>query len=355
MNDKSHRRSFTSSPCTWIVVFLRILVLSLSLVPNELSNLLKNRGLQSILIDPVQTLDQVREGIAIRMLAGGSFADAYAAKTIHLPPLMLLLMETFVKKFPTTLIQNVLLGLFLLCIDFYVAKCLEQLGDALDDNAWETALQPKIPNVLKAPLAHVFDTRSFKQATARMDEQSQLKLNVTDVPRVVAQLYFYSPIVGLSATLGSFQNVQVLFVVLALRNAFHKDGSVVPSAFCLTVASYLNVHNLVFFIPLVLLLRNKTNPTIAFAILFTAWLQALSILVIGSDQYASIFVSTHLHTYQLLRLAPSLSTLWYLSMLLFDRFRLYFTFLLGGAPYLLLLPLTIRLYRYPMVMVRKVL
>ena len=53
-------------------------------------------------------------------------------------------------------------------------------------------------------------------------------------------------------------------------------------------------------------------------------------------------------------LYPSPSVLWYLNMELFEQYRTYFAVLIGGCPFLLLIPLTIRLYRYPMVLVSTV-
>jgi len=52
--------------------------------------------------------------------------------------------------------------------------------------------------------------------------------------------------------------------------------------------------------------------------------------------------------------APSLTTIWHLGMELFLRFQVYFEFLLAGVPYLTVVPITIRLYMYPAVLVSTV-
>ncbi|EEC47213.1 predicted protein, partial [Phaeodactylum tricornutum CCAP 1055/1] len=48
---------------------------------------------------------------------------------------------------------------------------------------------------------------------------------------------------------------------------------------------------------------------------------------------------------------PSLSVVWYLHMEMFGRFHSYFRCLLGSIPFVLVTPLALRLYRYPIVMV----
>ena len=135
------------------------------------------------------------------------------------------------------------------------------------------------------------------------------------------------------------------------------------SAFYLAMSSYVNIHYLIMVIPITMLVsqRGHDNDTkrasLAFVtsfVLFTCCLHGLASLLVGNtDNYSQIFQMTHLHSFYLDRQKPNLSTLWYFSMELFEEFKPYFTALLGGMPYLLVVPLALRLHRYPMVLVSK--
>ena len=81
--------------------------------------------------------------------------------------------------------------------------------------------------------------------------------------------------------------------------------------------------------------------------LWSAALQGINWAMVGQDRYVSIVALTHGRTFVITGLAPSLSTLWYLGMELFSRFTRYMTVLIAGTPYLVILPLWIRLSGYP--------
>ena len=122
------------------------------------------------------------------------------------------------------------------------------------------------------------------------------------------------------------------------------------SALYLALAVYCDAHNLVFVIPILLFLRKKSLAT--FSILFvtlTTCLHGMALILVGQERYLSILVATTCHSFQI-GMAPSLSLLFYFGMELFDRFLSYFTVLLC-MPYILIVPVTIRLYRYPIVLV----
>lgn len=74
----------------------------------------------------------------------------------------------------------------------------------------------------------------------------------------------------------------------------------------------------------------------------------------GPSQYGNVLFSSYGHVLTWKHLHPNLSVLWYLNMELFERFRIYFAILIAGLPYLMLIPVTMRLYRYPMVLVRQI-
>lgn len=80
-------------------------------------------------------------------------------------------------------------------------------------------------------------------------------------------------------------------------------------------------------------------------------LQGLSLMLVGTSQYLDMLKGCYGHILTWKNLHPNFSVLWYFNMELFERFRIFFAVLINGVPYLMLLPTTIRLYRYPMVLV----
>jgi hypothetical protein len=133
------------------------------------------------------------------------------------------------------------------------------------------------------------------------------------------------------------------------------SGSLVWCAFHLAAAAYLNLHYVTFLLPFALLLAERRKSGWALVILFAALslaFQGLSLFLVGEQKYLSVLLATHGSTFVIREIPPSLSTLWYLGMELFDRFSVYFTILLAATPYLLIVPLWIRLYRYAESLVR---
>ena len=74
-------------------------------------------------------------------------------------------------------------------------------------------------------------------------------------------------------------------------------------------------------------------------------------MLVGKSQYGAVLYSSFGHVFTWKHLHPNFSVLWYLNMELFERYRIFFAILFAGLPYLLVAPVTIRLHRYPMVLV----
>ena len=75
---------------------------------------------------------------------------------------------------------------------------------------------------------------------------------------------------------------------------------------------------------------------------FATWMTSL--VVLNSLLVGGWWI--HYHRY-LDIVEPSLSTYWYFSMQMFDRFRTFYTVLIIGLPYIFVFPLTFRLHQYP--------
>jgi GPI transamidase subunit PIG-U len=317
------------------------------------------------------------------------FADAYrgggSAQSIqiHIPPLALAALEALFTGKSIWIIATLIL-----LIDLCIACTLEELARRSlqrESDADEMAIQQYMdPKIRPTQMVHLFpmtvSTTTGTTASAaaaavtekngddtgmstRSSNQSSslLLIQWRDIPNGVAHLYYVNPITILATTQSHndalcFQNVPFLVLVLSLAEACKRPQtrSVAYMTCLLAVASYMDCHNSIFLVPMVLWQESarQRRLTLILYVVFSFVLQLLSILLVGMDQYWSIVVATHLYPYRLAGLSPSLSTLWYFGMEVFLRFRTYFEFALGGIPYFLVAPLTIRLYPYPSVLVR---
>jgi GPI transamidase subunit PIG-U len=424
------KRSFVRSPLTVVVTVIRLCLLFNVLLPSDLSDLMSSANLRSVLMDPVYTMDHVREAMAIRQLSPlrrtglgnitstissptqkSRFVDAYRGhetghSRIHLPPLALAAMESIIAMTgdaPWTVRSDndqrynsphashcdwpwIALSIVGLLVDVWIGTRLERLTvhtlarEANDPS--ELDLMQHMNPKIAPPLTHIFPMSPRRESSTTNSATSPSSSPVTsgtascwlqwnDLPFYVAHLYYSNPITVLAgsaaATSYCFQNVGLACLVTALAECsaprlllrgggsaarYGAPSSATMAAFGLAVATYLDVHCVVFLIPMAIWIGAGRAKTLGVLWdLYTCSLQALSLLLVGGDKFCSIFTTTHLHQFALRGQPPSLSTLWYFGMQMFARFRSYFEFLLGGFPYLLVVPVTIRLHRYPSVLV----
>jgi GPI transamidase subunit PIG-U len=424
------KRSFVRSRLAVIVTMIRLCLLFNILLPCDLLDWLSSANLRSVLMDPVHTMDHVREAMAIRHLSplrrtglGNAsavnspaprslFVDAYRGhetghSRIHLPPLALAAMESILamtgdapytvrsdnEQLSSTTASHgywawIAISIFGLLVDVWIGTRLERLtfntlAREANDPSELDLMQHMNPRIVP-PLTHLFPmnplskfpttngTTSSPSSSSVMSGTASCWLQWNDLPFYVAHLYYSNPITVLAvsssaATSYCFQNVGLACLVTALAECstprpLLRSGSAArcdaPSsatmaAFGLAVATYLDVHCVVFLIPMAIWIGAGRAKTLGVLWdFYTCCLQGLSLLLVGGDNFCSIFATTHLHQFALRGQPPSLSMLWYFGMQMFARFRSYFEFLLGGFPYLLVVPVTIRLHRYPSVLVR---
>lgn len=103
-------------------------------------------------------------------------------------------------------------------------------------------------------------------------------------------------------------------------------------------------------IPFVLTLPLVADPSavLSFVVLWTAGLHAMSYLLVGKS-FGSILVASYGWKWN--RQSVNLGLLWYFQMQMFRRFRRYFLILINGLPYVVVVPIGLRLHRFPMVVV----
>jgi GPI transamidase subunit PIG-U len=439
----------------------------------------QSSNLQSIWTHPMYTVQYIQRAQAIRQLSSSTssasihrsdyhssrnrkrkfpFVNAYSLGTergtyhhpsrIHLPPLVLLLLETILSILQTK--QSFLLfRFFLLFIDGMIAMQFYQLvsnllsrqqqqdadadapthqqnDDDIDNRSSNNSsseihimthyMNPKLyPSHQMLQIFPISCSSSFfssfsnimtkdKAADIPTDDTTGTSTNDTnchnstpktkavssliqwqDLPAVISLLYYMNPITILSTIASShqkyndnnicFQNIITLLIIYTLHISTKKRSeiSIVYISFLLSILSYIDCHYTILFIPISLFvaagkqtqqshggiknnselpIRTVIVPMLVLYSTFTLMLHIIAGLLVGFDNYYAILLTTHLDTFRIANLQPNLSLLWYFGMEVFVPFHRYFTLLLGGLPYFTIIPMTIRLYHYPSVLVR---
>jgi hypothetical protein len=211
----------------------------------------------------------------------------------------------------------------------------------------EEQLQTKMPAAIQPPRGHIFQiTSAVKGAES---EETFLLATTAHIPVLAAQFYYASPITFLASGLyDSFQNVWCFFLLWSIHNAMSssKKKAISWTALSLALASYGQPWYMAFCVPIMILQPSRKKAGIFWMLflLCVLWLQGLSFLLVGTNAYWTWKPT--------LQLTPNLGPLWYFQMQLFDRFHTFFHIMITGLPYLTVAPLTIRLHRYPIALVR---
>ena len=88
---------------------------------------------------------------------------------------------------------------------------------------------------------------------------------------------------------------------------------------------------------------------------YFAWtmaLQGLSMMLVGTSNLQFVWAQTYGYQHGLKNLKPSLSAIWYMSVQLISVFRLFYSIVLTGLPFMITFPLLVRLHKQPFTLVR---
>jgi hypothetical protein len=383
--DGQNKNCFWRRASTWLVTLVRLAAILLSHTSSSSSSSssvlnvvvktsiptswLHSPSLTSILIKPAFTVSHVREAFAIQQLAAGNtstttFANVYAAHPrIQLPPLVLAAAAfcTLVEDSSSTHNKYAELTLALICLllDFLLAMMLESIGrmalftNRVESVDQETKEQAQLPESIRPQNHHIFAIDKEDTYNQTKEEWRSL-ITMESLPLLAAQLYYWSPVTILSGSVYScFQSLPGFFLVASLYEGCRRGGSSLVSTFFLAVAAYLEIHHVVFLVPLAALpLGKNSRPLWMIVLSFGVWfacLQGLSYQLVGPSLYGKVIQATYGLGWRTIQ--PNLSVQWYFAMQLFSRFRDYFGAIFLGLPYLIVIPITLRLYNYPMALV----
>lgn len=345
--------SFSTSGLTLCTTIVRLAVL-FELLPEELSYFLRLPAVESTIARRRETLPFLQVASSFRHFSP-TLSQAYLASSSP-PPILVwsayLTLESWWTLLPEYW-RRVVWGLGLLLVDYAIARILERIAKSCleesKENMNEEEIQLKMPTVIQPPRAHLFEISSIEKQTD--DDMASPLLRTADIPILAANLYYASPItLFASGMYGCFQNVWLGLLLWSIYEMVFVGGrnnsNVTLAAVSLALASYGQPWNSVFVVPICVSQPCKKTAAIFVTMfsLFVLWLQVLEFLLVGSEAYWTWKPLTSL--------SPNLGPLWYFQMQLFDRFQDYFRIMFIGMPYLVVIPLAIRLYRYPIVLVR---
>jgi hypothetical protein len=345
--------SFSTSTLTLCITIVR-LVLIFGLIPEEIALVVGLPSVQSTIVPSRETLRYLQVSSSFRHLFP-STSQAYIASSSP-PPVLVWISYLALEKWWAPIPQywrGVLWRLTLLLVDYMIATLLERIATSSlqsENETKEEELLVKMPAAIQPQRAHLFEIASSTNAKQSNDTQDTPPMIVTaDIPTLSANLYYASFITILSSGVyDSFQNVYCLLVLWSVYEMmFRSDKTqrVSLAAVALALATYVHPWSMVFAVPICVSQRSVRMASV-FAVLFVVcllWLQLLAFLLLGPEAY---------WTWKPVEaLTPNLGPLWYFQMQLFNRFHDYFALMITGMPYLVVIPLTIRLHRYPIVLV----
>jgi len=221
-------------------------------------------------------------------------------------------------------------------------------------------------------------------------------LYIQQLPMLTALLYFFNPISAIANSVGSLRGIWDAFFLLSLQYAastpftLTKEGipNKVPSAsktaLCLAFVTYADMAYAMFLMPILLwrgFLRSEPFPTdkskktfqsglardwktvLGLYVFYLACLHLLASSLVGGDwnEYGKVVLQSTLPNIAFLEQdgsgsysGPNMGLHWYFFVQMFDRFRPYFVVFINGVPSMFLIPLMIRLHRYPSAFVASV-
>jgi hypothetical protein len=379
--------SFLACSTTHVVIALRLFLVLAPYLCLSFVSWINRPSILSVLVRPHQQFSHLREARAIQALAlpngtsvyhindyGNIFLGAayMANDTIRIPPLLL----TIISPLLDTPYPELWLSFILFMVDLGIAYLLEQISiNVLILAAHTFRIQQEeerqrvLPDVIRPEQAHIFPIYSEENEDTTTTIITTPLISMSSIPRLAALLYFASPFTILPASLyGCWQNVPTLFLLASIYEASCDAGLYALCSWWLALATYMEPFCAVYAIPVILLLfhtdprRSTTtnsvqeksirSATVLFVAFFFPWVLCLhgwTMFLLGPKFFWKAIQSVYGETW--LTTSPNLSLQWYFRMQLFARFRHYFGAIFLGIPYVLVGPLTIRLWKYPEVLV----
>lgn len=214
-------------------------------------------------------------------------------------------------------------------------------------------------------------------------------LSVEQLPLLTALLYFFNPISAISNSVGSLRGIWDALFLLSLQYSasapftLTREGipikvpSASKTALFLALGTYADVAYAMFLMPILLcrgFWSSESAPTdkmkknfqrglardwktiLGLYLFYLGCLHLLASILVGGNwnEYGKVVLQSSLPNVAFLEQdgsgsypGPNMGLHWYFFVQMFDRFRPYFVVFINGVPAMFLIPLLIRLHRYP--------
>ena len=381
------RTGGSNMPATTIVLLglfavLRLgLVLGRSCLPPSIIDLLYSPALASALINPLYTMEHVREGIFLLNRPGAAAGAgsggwnlldaAYEGSVFHLPPIILALFRPLFHVIQSKLTQDIVVGILLVFVDLLVAIAIHDLalfatfGDDANSKR-EARLEQIMDDKIRPKRAWIFGLNARSQENQTEQKIQDPFVEMSDMPQICCLMYYCNPIAILATSCThapSFQGVIYMFLLIAIResmaiSAVGTKRRALRSTVFLAFASYFELYYVVYLLPMAIWIGRSNDGTqwnrglVGLTIgLFCFWfglLQVVSAILV--KDYTSVWARTYGYVHGFFVMNPNMGLSWYFFIQMFDRFRRYFVAMFNLLQFIFVAPLAIRLHKYPIVL-----
>jgi len=369
----------------------------------------KSSPLFSACIDPLFSLDQLKHEATIRHFLKESATNSYHSNHLAAPPILVYIFELlseFNERY--TGLLHLLISFLLGFVDLTISYLLYEVAIiGIKSSSKEIELEGFMPRQIRPPRAWVFGIK-LPKVLPKVDVQAeeniqQLRLSAAkidsncvvdetskrnevhtkqeheydatidlesyidyqDIPSIAASLYLLNPITILSSScMLSMQSLGPLFILLALASSY--KGRYHNSAWWIACSSAFEQSPyplLILLIPLLSLSLHRFDRlnscyfspgNILVSLIVSHYL--LTYFSVKALPYKNTSISMLLkhqtNRWSFANLTPNPGLQWYLFTQVFHQFRFYCTQIMVGMPFVWVAPLTLRLYHYPLELVR---
>mmetsp|Transcript_14085 Transcript_14085/g.15917 ORF Transcript_14085/g.15917 Transcript_14085/m.15917 type:complete len:505 (+) Transcript_14085:138-1652(+) len=348
-------------------------------------------GLQSLLLDPRYSLSYFRELCHLSgiYMEGSLSIHSNNSQLSTQPTLLLAHTDKVLSTVSSMISLECILSLFTIFIEFLITVQIFRLVRNIvttnnsADIEWEQRLEQKM-NPLIHPencwlfgleFGKEFEDKSGISASSTEKLESDILdvikernsiCKISELPQLCSMIYYLNPITIIASSNGipSFQGLQYLLLISAFQHVssiqnfkrlnINEFQPVIVSTLFLAMLTYMELYNIVFLCPLVCYLqRSKRKMTKAFIVsTFITWYFVLNIIswMFSASEHGILHGVSALGD-QTNELTPNIGMFWYLFMNLFIRHRQFYDVCTKGFPFLFVVPMSLRFYRYPFALV----
>lgn len=366
----------SNMPATTVILlglftFLRLgLVVGRSSLPSSITDVLYSPALASALVNPLYTVEHLREGIFLldRSGVGTGLDAAYEGSVFHLPPILLALIRPLFQAIKSKAMQEIVIGALVVFVDLAVAILIYHVAvfASCGGIKREAELEGKMDDKIRPKRAWIFGLDTWSNNELTEEKTQEPVVLMAAIPQLCCLVYYCNPIsilVSSCTSSPSFQGMINILILVAVRIAMTNDAAwakwrALLSTLPLALAAYIEPYQVVYLIPMAIWIgrsndgnqfnKGTVGATIASFCVWFGLLHVSSTLLV--KEYTTVLAKTYGHVHGFVDMSPNMGLSWYFFIQVFDRFRRYFVAMFNLLQFIFIAPLAIRLHNYPIVL-----